>query len=351
MIIGENFVVIGGTGNHALSIEIIDWIKTVTGTGIKLSFNHIDFDKFGDGEPDFKIQNPEIIKDKIVILIQSMYTPVLQEQFLTLAWAAKEQYKAKHVIAVLPFIRFRRQDRKEKKHEINRNLMLAHNIKFHGVDQVIFCDIHSKTSLENCEKVGLKAYNVSPAPVFAKIAKTELESLSGTKNKVWVYSPDEGSISRALELAKILNISVLVDLKNRSNDGTVTSVQDDDKLKELEEKYQTKLTAAEPKHVKGATIIVREDELSSGGTAVLAGWKLKNDRAAKLIFFATHPVCVRGWKRKFVDSNPFDLAILGNTIPRGYEKSTGGRVGHASMGKVIAQQLILVMKEAQKEFI
>lgn len=335
----QNFIILSGNGNYELAEKTIRYINNSTSK--TFSFSHIDYDNYADSEADFKIERPEKIKNKVVILFQSMNNIEMQEEFLTLAFACKHQYKAKYLIAVLPFFRYRRQERKEKFNEINRNLMLVKFMQAAGVDEVIFCDIHSKTTLDFCQEHNILAHNVSSAKIVAEL----LEPIIEDKKNLKIYSPDEGSIERALVLAEFIKAPIIYNLKSRKWSGKIEQVENEAKIKKLNEKYGSKVKLACQENVKNQIIIMFEDEIATGSTAKLTGTKLKEMGAKKLIFSATHPVCTNGWKRVFIFDTPFDHIILGNTLPRGYEKSTGGRIINASVHPVIAIRLISIMKK------
>lgn len=335
----NQFVILSGNGNYELAEKTIKYINNSTGKNF--TFSHIDFDNYPDKEPDFKIPNPERIENKVVILFQSMIDLEKQEEFLTLAFACKKQYKAKYLIAVLPFFRYRRQERKEKVLEINRNLMLVNFMKAAGVDEVIFCDIHSETTLNNCHEIGIIAHNVSIAKIVAEL----LEPIIEDKKNIKIYSPDEGSIKRAIFLNKYIKAPIMYTLKNRDFTGQVTQINDKEKIAELNNKYDIEICLANEETVKNQTVIMLEDEIATGSTAKITGKKLKKLGAKELIFCATHPVCTDGWKRVFIYDTPFDYIILGNTLPRGYEKSSGGKIINASVHPVLAIKLLSMMKK------
>ena len=134
----DNFVALSGTGNYPLAQLIVNTVSRLSRTRIK--FLHIDLDDFPDDEPDFRIPQYKSIEGKNILLFQSIYYNSkydLRDQFTTIAWAAKNQYKAKSVIGILPFMCFRRQDHPEIEAEIHRNRMFVEELKFKGL---IFTD-------------------------------------------------------------------------------------------------------------------------------------------------------------------------------------------------------------------
>jgi len=352
----KDIIIIGGTGpgNHDFDKKILNHLNqlcTADWGGKKLKFTHLDNDDFPD-EPDLRIADADkgIIKNKHVIILESVYNQELQEEMLTLIYACKYQYKAKSVTVVASFLRYRRQEREDRPKEINRNKMLIHFIKAAGADRLILTDIHSDTTLKYCEAEKLEAWNVDPSPVFAEALKPIIELSNEEKKEFFLFSPDEGSVIRCVNLAKKLKtmefeIKIALVFKNRSNDREISIKEDNDLLKKLQEKYpDVTIVKASKKILKGAIAAVREDELQTGSTGTKIGWKSKNEfEIAELIFLGTHGVCSIGWKRKFIDGKSYDRIYLGNTIPRDYKKSTGGKINSLDMSEVNANKLFIIM--------
>lgn len=343
----NNIVVIGGTGNHHLDKSIIDWINNTVGT--ELYFVHIDFDEYPDEEADFRFRKPENIKGKIVIIFASVYNDYLEKELFDLIGASKHQYGALKIIVVLTFMRYRRQDHKDKPGEIDRNWLFLNNLKACGADKLIVCDIHSEITLDNCRDLGIQAYNVSGAQIFADRISPIVDILISDGYKFYIYSPDGGSINRAYNLARILNAPVLLDLKERDHTGEVKIVRDEKRLEEVRKKYNWEIYFADEELVNNAVICMIDDELATGKTARMTGWHLRELGAKYLIYCATHAVCARGWKRMFIDNSPFNMNVFGNTIPRTYRDETGGKITNVFMSKVIAQQLLKVIIWTERE--
>jgi len=340
----QKFAILGGTGNHDLDAGVLHWINQWG--ACQLKFHHLDMDTFADIEDDFKIEGNENLTGKHVIVFQSMHNLRLMHQFLMLAWAAKFQYGAASIIGVVPFYMYRRQDHPEKPEEIHRNLWLAHNMAANGVSKLVLCDIHSLITLENCRKEGIEVWNVDPTPAYSFQVKTWVERAHQEGREFYVYSPDLGSVTRALVLAKELGVKLAVTPKHRLPTGKVEMIQDPDIIERLCQQHKTDLIIADDQ-LSGATVVMCDDEVATGGTAKLTAQRLVNEIGAyEVLFYATHPVCTPGWKRVFVADNAFTHIFLGNTIPRGYEKATGGKITEVDLSQVIAQQLFKVMHKA-----
>jgi phosphoribosylpyrophosphate synthetase len=348
----ERFVVLGGNGNHDLHARIITRVNEFAQKDLRsgLVFDDINFDDHPDGEDAFMIPSFERLRGRHLILFQTMYGTEphhgndYAREFLTTAWAATKQYGAKDITAVVPFLRYRRQDHPEDhSEEIHRNLELIEDMANRGVKRLILCDIHSPQTLKNCEASGIQAWNVSPAPAFADNLKLRV-ALAAKQNRPFrVYSPDENAIPRGISLAKELGVEVAVTLKKRSATGSVSMVNASGSIDKLIEKHQFPLIVAD-ESLRDNTIAIIDDEWSTGGTARMNALYLKNELGVQeVLYCATHAVCASGWKSKMLSNNPFDLVLLGDTIEKSYEKSTAGVVTRVSMARLIAQQLFMVL--------
>ena len=142
-----------------------------------------------------------------------MYTPELAEESQELIWALKRQYGAAYIIAVFPFLRYRRQDHPEKQYEINRLRMIIDRLAHVGTDEMIVVTPHSDQMAKNCAQYGIKFNAIDPSNFFAETVKTYLPG--GVNDNSHVYAPDLGSVPRAIALANLLNLSVLFNVKRR----------------------------------------------------------------------------------------------------------------------------------------
>lgn len=346
-IIKNNVLFFSGNGNHALGKKILEDLSEYV--GIDLNFRHINFSRFSDIEPDNKIPLYESIAGKTVVLYQSMFNDRLMEEFLELCWAMKRQYQAKKIIAVVPFLRFRRQDHSEKIEEIDRLRMLIDRLKHAGVDQLITVTPHSsKMMSKNCQTYGIEFHPTDMSEIFAQAIRTLLD---GEEKNTLIYAPDEGSISRAVGLAQILGFEVIFTLKKRGlNNTAAIAGPDQQEIDELIARAQQELDFPEISYatadkIRGAIILMVEDEIASGETANKTGRRLKSLGADTLIFSATHAVCTAGWQRKLFYQDPFDKIFIADSIPRDYENRTGGKMHDLSVSGVMAAELYKVLKE------
>ncbi|MFA5155534.1 MAG: phosphoribosyltransferase family protein [Patescibacteria group bacterium] len=352
-IIKQKVLFFSGNGNHPLGLKIINCLGEFLGTD--LNFQHINFAKFGDQEPDDKIPRYEQLAGKTVVLCQSTYTADLLEEFLQLSWAITRQYQAKSLIAVIPFLRFRRQDHWEKTEEINRLRMLIDRMAHAGVNDLIVVTPHSAGSLaRNCQEYNIGFYPVDMSEIFARNIRPFLEAektLSSDQPEVVAYAPDEGSIRRALALAQIIGCGVTFNLKKRELNNSPAIVQAEKEsietlISQLKEKFAfDRLSYATAENIKDKVVLMVEDEIASGETANNTGRLLKSFGAKAIMFAATHAICVPGWQRRLFYDNPFDKIFIADSIPRNYENRTGGRMHDVTVSDPTAAILFQVLRQ------
>ncbi|MCK5061257.1 ribose-phosphate pyrophosphokinase [Candidatus Parcubacteria bacterium] len=339
----SKFVVFGCNGNHALDLSVINEVNDLSHKNLK--FHYVNYGLYPDGEIDNQIPDYEEIKDKIAIIFQSAYTAELKEEFLDICRLAYEQYGAKMIVAILPFMYSRRQDHEDDIKEANRNEHFIMEMAARGVKHLILCDIHSLSTIDKAKKHGISAYNVDPARIYASRLRLLVELAKDDGRDFYIYALDRGSIPRAIALAKLLNVPIAVNLKDRKYDGTTERISNTELLEQLSKKYGVDLIEVD-KSLNGSIFCIREDELSTGGSVQDAGGFLRNDiKAHELFFCVTHMVCAPGWKRKLVYKNPFDNIFAGNTIPRNFRNSTGGKITTVSMYQGMAHQLIKIIRK------
>lgn len=318
--------------------------------GVKPQVEHINYRRFADKELDDVFADHGHIEGKTVVFFECLKDERTMLRFLQLCWAMKRQYKVKYIVAAISFYHYRRQDRPEKEGEIHRNLWLAEMLKANGVDYVVVATPHSDQMRKNCESVGLKFRAVDQSEAFASVLRPVIPE-NGERQKAKVYSPDEGSIPRAIALAQFLGIGVLFNLKDRPpNNETSMAAVDKEKIKKIIKHARKKygfsdIQHATKKHIKNVHIIMAEDEVDTGGTLNKQGRMLRESGAAAVHAVVTHPVCSDGWKRKVFYKDPFTKVMMSDTIDRSSEQRTGGRVHDVSMAGPMASAIFRVLQK------
>ncbi|MBU1202798.1 hypothetical protein KKH39_02015 [Patescibacteria group bacterium] len=271
-------------------------------------------------------------------------------ELLILIRAIKKKYGAKSLTVVQPFMAFRRQDHPEIPEEFDLNLWFMENIKANGADRMLVCDIHSERTMLNCQQVGLETYHVKPTPLYIAALKSSLTKAKELDKEFKILSPDKGSLLRAVAIAKSLDVPVLLSLKKRKETGNiVTNVeptpQDLTFIEKISQEYGVEIQLINSETVKDAYIIMREDELDTGGTAADTCRDLLRAEAFQVELVATHMKCSPPWKRRVgrKRTSPFTRVLAGDTIHRSYENQTGGLVENVSVATVIAEKLTEIL--------
>lgn len=338
----DRFVVYGGTGNHGFDAAVLRLVNIITALG--LEFSHCWHSIWPDGEPGFRIGNPGMIRGRHALIFGCPVDYKLASELKDLITACKYQYGAKSVIVILSFLRYRRQDHDDFEHEITRLRWFIRDLKNSGADQLVVCEPHSEERTGRyCNEFDINLHVCDPTAVFADAIKGVVQAVGGSL-RAHIYSPDFGSVARALALAKLLGLTVLATPKRRTN-SRVEMVRDEEFLNDVHARFGADApVSCEVQDIKGLHLFMREDEVDSGSTAVTTARALRLAGAESVNLIATHPVCSRGWKIRFFpvgEEQPFRKIWLGNTRPRGdgetdYEGSTGGRVEKVDVSPCVA---------------
>ena len=343
----KQLLVLAGEGNFPLANGVLSQLSDM---GIEHFKSHIDCGNFADQEPNDKIVLSDQVSGSDVLIFQSMKTLELEAQFMDLAGACMHQYGARSVTAVLPFMRFRRQDNPNKeKNEINRNLLLIKRMAAMGISRAVFCDIHSQVTLDNCQQEGIKAWNVDPAPAFVPFFTGHIAEARETDQPIFVLALDRGSIPRAIRTARALDLPVSVCFKRRLSPTRTIIIKNPQLIAQLKQEHGADFIF-DDSVLNGALVIMPEDELSTGGSARDMGDKLIEELgASKLVYSFSHAVCTGDWRDKlFANSCPFAAIASGNGLERVYRIATGGRIATIDFAEVIATKLTEVIEEIKQ---
>ncbi len=345
--IQKDFIFFAGNGNLGLANSVIRKLGEFIG---QAKLQPIEFGTFSDDESSTELPDNDRFAGKKAVFLSSLHKLEFREEALEIIWALKNQYEVSYVIGVFFFLGFRCQDHPEKKSEIYRLKMTISRLKNAGVDEMIVVTPHSEKMAELCMEFGIKFRAVDPSHIFAETISTYIAP--DERSLIRVYAPDKGSVPRAIALAKELGSEVMYTSKLRRQDNKVAIVQESEErieqmTAEFREKYDfSKIHYAHPRDIEGKIIIMVEDEVRTGETARKTADLLKEYQAKSVLFLATHAVLTPGWRKElFSGDYPFDAFILGNTIPRGYGKSTGGKIHDISVGSLVANTAYQALRD------
>lgn len=246
---------------------------------------------FADGE--LRITPPSnlnLLPKKIILIHTFSFDVSINPQIFELLMFIgylKQTYNTE-IILVLPYLPYSRQDKNSlNPKKIGLIDILTSIITTAGVSKIITCDIHSVRSLEMLDTT---IENISLAPLWSYTLPKKL-----TLNDNFILAaPDKGGINRVENISKILKLNYVFIEKQRI--GV-------DKIKVL------KLNG----DVKGKNIILIDDIIDTGNTALKALNLLKKRGALKVIACFSHAVLASKAKEKLIKSR-FEKIFITNSI-------------------------------------
>lgn len=250
---------------------------------------------FNDGELSVEILD-NVLQDDVYI-IQSTHFPANNNlmELLMLVDALKSA-GARSMTAVIPYFGYARADMTAK--------LIASLLETAGIDYLITVDLHSK-NIQNFFEV--PSNTIYAAPAF-------INTINNKHNNTIVVSPDKGGISRARNMANILNADfVMIDKHHKSMDFTGS--------------------------VKGKHCLIIDDIVDTAGTICNAAKILKKKGAKSIQAYVTHPV-LSGDSLQKIQNAPLDKLIVSDSIPVSEKILNHSKISVVSISTLIAQKII-----------
>jgi len=224
----------------------------------------VAFKSFPDGENYVRLESS--VQDEDVAIVQTTSPPQDDRlvQLALMADAAKRN-GAKKVTAVVPYLAYARQDKMFLQGEAISVEAVARMLKAAGIDRLITVNVHQEKVLS---RFPFPAKNVSAIPLLA-----EYFVRKGNKN-AFAVSPDKGAIYIAEEAKRILGGEC--GYLEKSRDRYTGQVSMEKKAFD----------------VKGKTVIIFDDIISSGGTIVTAAKIVRELGPQKVFVACVHPLLI-----------------------------------------------------------
>jgi ribose-phosphate pyrophosphokinase len=258
---------------------------------------------FPDGESYVRLDDS--VQGQSVAIVQTTCPPMQDGKLFQLAFMADAAKRggASKVTAVVPYLAYARQDKMFLAGEGVSVETLARMLKAAGIDELLTVNIHSENTLKQFP---------FPAKTVSAISLLAEYFVQKGYRKAYALSPDKGAMYIAKQAQAFLG----------GEAGHLDKQRD---------RYtgQTKQTA-EGLNVKGQTVIIFDDIISTGGTIVGAA-KILREQGAKHVFCAcVHGLLIGDAEKRILDAGVEEI-VGTDSVP--------GSVSKVSLAPIISQEL------------
>ncbi len=295
--------IFAGRASRELADRICRYLDLPLGQG------HTDL--FPDGEVIVKLQ--EDVRGRDCFIVQSTNHPVNAHLMELLIYIdCLKRASARRITVVIPYFGYARQDRKDEGRTPITAKLVANLIATAGADRVLVVDLHA-AQIQGFFDIPVD--HLLAAPVIVKY----LEEIRDELGDMVLVSPDVGNVKTANMYAGMLNGELAIIDKRRKSG---TDVESANLIGE----------------VKGRTVLMVDDMISTAGTICSAAQLVMDHGARDVVAACTHPVFV-GLAMERLKEAPISRIVCTDTIPCGrrtapieeklHELSVDGLIGEA----------------------
>lgn len=267
--------------------------------------------RFADGEIQLEIQ--ESVRGATVFVIQSTCPPVNENYMeLFVMLDALKRASAKHIVAVIPYYGYARQDRKVAPRAPISAKCMADLLTTAGASRVLCVDLHA------AQIQGF--FNCSVDHLFAipTLAQHWRETYGQGQDYV-VVSPDAGGVERARAFAKRIDCSMAIIDKRRSGPNVAKALH---------------LIG----DVRDKTAIIVDDMIDTAGTLTQGVDTLLNNGAKSVFAVATHAL-LSGPAIQRIQESGLSKVIVTDTIPLNEKAAQCPKIVVTSMAPIVGQAI------------
>lgn len=305
----DSLMVFTGNANPKLAADVVKRLN--------ISLGRATVGRFSDGEVNVELL--EHVRGRDVFVLQSTCAPTNDSlmELLVLVDALKRA-SAGRITAAIPYFGYARQDRRPRSARVAITAkVVANMLQSAGVDRVLTVDLHAD-QIQGFFDIPVD--NVYATPILlGDIWKQRYENLM-------VVSPDVGGVVRARALAKRLECDLAIIDKRRpkANVSEVMHIIGD---------------------VSGRTCIIMDDMVDTAGTLCKAADALKNNGAARVLAYCTHPV-LSGSAVERIKESVLDELVVTDTIPLRDDAKASGKIRQVSIAELLAETMLRISTES-----
>jgi ribose-phosphate pyrophosphokinase len=305
----SSMMVFAGNANLELAQDIANHLRLNLGSAY--------VNKFSDGEVQVEIM--ENVRGKDVFIVQPTCAPTNDHLIELLVMIdAVRRSSAYRITAVIPYFGYARQDRRPRSARVPITAkVVAQMISNVRTDRVLTVDLHSD-QIQGFFDIPVDNVYASPI-LLGDIWKQKYPDIV-------VVSPDVGGVVRARALAKRLDdaeLAIIDKRRPRPNEARVMNIIGD---------------------VEGRTCVLIDDLVDTAGTLCLAALALKQEGAARVVAYCTHPV-LSGAAVENIEASELDELVVTDTIPLRGNSQRCGKIRQLSIAAMLAETMRRVSHE------
>ncbi|MGF1584971.1 MAG: ribose-phosphate diphosphokinase [Bacteroidales bacterium] len=260
--------------------------KIASSYGMELGKSSVT--EFSDGE--FQPCFEESVRGCVVFIIQSTYPPSDHLFELLLMIDAAKRASAYKVVAVIPYLGFGRQDRKDKPRVSIGAKLVADLLSKAGVSRVMTMDLHAD------QIQGF--FDVPVDHLYASSIFVPYVRDMGLDDLV-IAAPDMGGTKRSNAYSRFLNSEMVICYKLRKKANFV------DEITIIGD-------------VKDKNVVIVDDMIDTAGTMLLAADLMMQMGARSVRAVATHPV-LSGDAIEKIEKSQIQQVVVTDTIPHSFK--------------------------------
>jgi ribose-phosphate pyrophosphokinase len=253
----------------------------------------VDQRTFPDGESYVRLLGD--VQNEHVIIVQTTSAPqdtrIMQLAFIA---DAAQRNGARKVTAMVPYLAYGRQDKTFLQGENISVETVSAMLNAAGVDAMVTVNVHAEDALK---KFPFPARNLSAIPILAEYF------LKKGYKRAFALAPDKGAMYIAEQAQRILGGEAGHLEKKRDRRTGQTS--------------QTALNI----NVKGKTVIIFDDIISTGGTIVGAAKILRESGAVRVFAACVHPLLIGDAEKRILDAGVAEI-VGTDSVPSNTSKVT-----------------------------